>query len=132
MSDERIPPHRYILAEFCAGRFYHGWGLYECEHNDGRADGNNRWLSGEIAEEEVTEMLLGVGYDPPPAKQNSRALPEWFAATFPNGLRVRVTFGTPIYELVRVEPERPRQRRGVIRTIRGAAMAEVREKARTT
>lgn len=124
-ADDATGRLAYIVAEFCPGPFYSGWGLFERDHNDGRMnnDGRSRSRMAEIWEAEVEEMLRFKGYEPPPARQHSRALAEWVAATFPHGLRVRVTFGTPIYELAEIVDKRPRQRRGVVRTIRGAAMA---------
>ncbi len=95
-----------LTTEYCAGPFYRGWWLFERDYN-----GHYRWLSGEIGQAEVEEMLTEAGYDPPPAKQHSHALAEWVAGAFPYGIHVRVSFGTPIYELIAIIRKRRRKAR---------------------
>ena len=132
--------NRYCLAEYCAGDFYMGWWLYERETNDGRRSRTNDdpwgWMRGDSLQRTcLWELCRGMGCQPPPLGSRSQAFAEWFAATFPNGLRVRVVEeyqyeGQSRYELIDIVKKRPRQRSGVVRTIRGAAMADRARKER--
>lgn len=119
---------RFIVAEYCAGPFYAGWWLYERENNAG-SPGSDRfrpwgtWLQSEFQRRHLVALLAEMGEHPPEDRRYSQGLAEWFAGRFPNGLSVEID---PYfrYRLLKVCSSRPRQRRGVIRTLRGAAMAD--------
>ena len=119
---------RFCLAEYCNADFYMGWWLYERETNDGHrnSDGSRwGWLRDESSRNKLHSLCQRMGHEPPPVTRHSQAFAEWFAATFPNGLRVRVNEdAAEHYELIEIVKRRPRQRRGAIRTIRGAERAE--------
>ena len=134
---------RFCLAEYCAGPFYMGWWLYERQTNDGRpnrddvypADGTSGgwgWMRGGCPrQQELHDLCVRMGHKPPLVERYRRQnFAEWFAATFPNGLRVRVHNGhlhvPERYELLEIMTSRPRQQPGCIRTIRGAARAKQR------
>lgn len=127
---------RFCLAEYCASEFYTGWWLYERETNDGKpnsgpwheawgwmesTDSTNSWSP----QQKLNDLCRRMGHEPPPVERYSQKFAEWFAGTFPNGLRVRVvkTDERHAYDLIEIPKSRPRQRRGVIRTLRGAARA---------
>lgn len=117
----------FILAEYCCSHFYHGWHLYERNRNDGSRNDDPwdwwGWLRGELQQRHVRDLCVEIGYDAPAVTRHGQELAEWFAATFPNGLEVEVTCHT--YRLVAIVAKRPRsRRRHVVRTIRGAAMAQ--------
>ena len=119
----------FILAEYCAADFYTGWWLYERDHNDGKPNDRDGWgwmRDGGLYsnQQKVNELCCRIGYEPPAVRRHGQGFAEWFAATFPNGLRVRASDECDDYELVEIVKRRPRQRRGVIRTIRGAAAAD--------
>ncbi len=120
-----------MIAEYCASQFYTGWWLYERETNDGRANRSPDrehwgWLQCEHRQDRVRNACLPLVSDPPPpAKRHRQQLAEWFAGRFPNGLRVRVCDDVDEgYEVIEVCQSRPRQKRGVVRTIRGATLAD--------
>ncbi len=117
---------RFCLAEYCNADFYMGWWLYKRETNDGHRNSDGwGWLRDQHTREKLHALCLRMGYQPPLVTRHSQTFAEWFAATFPNGLRVRVNEdGRERYELIEIVKRRPRQRRGVIRTIRGAGQAE--------
>jgi len=87
-------PYLTVLAEWCDGPFYMGWHLYLREHCDGRRnrDGDWGWLRGAGQEGfpcAVRDLLIELGHSPPPpTSRGSDAFAEWFAKTFPRGLRV--------------------------------------------
>ncbi len=125
----------YILAEYCAAQFYMGWWLYERETNDGRANqhglhDNWGWMrdgSSWSKQQDAAELCQRMGHEPPPVRRHGQDFAEWFAATFPYGLRVQVADYDDEWEgyiLIEQLTTRPRQRRGVIRTIRRAAMVD--------
>ena len=122
---------RYCLAEYCANDCFMGWWLYERDTNDGRrnVDGGWGWLQATSEwshQRGLYELCRRMGYDPPPTGGHSQQLAEWFAGTFPNGLRVATEEDSPdaFYKLLEIMQSRPRQRRGVIRTVRGAVQAD--------
>lgn len=125
----------YLLAEYCPGPFYYGWWLYERNTNDGRCNALTRngwgWLGYENELEHVRDLCVSMGYSPPPVVHWSQDFAEWFAATFPGGLRVDSWDDEyPRYTLVEIVAKTPRQCRGVIRTIRGARQSESKRKKR--
>jgi len=98
----------WLVAEFCSHDLFHGWWLYCRDNNEKKRncdDGGWGWLHGEYPLTRVENLCREMGYSPPPAGRWSQALAEWFAQTFPDGLRVfRDRFGK--YEPVIVpEPE---------------------------
>jgi hypothetical protein len=117
----------YLVAEYCGGPFYMGWWMYEREQNNG---GPNRkgysswgWIRGDLALQAVRDLCVSMGHAPPPVERHRDFFAEWFARTFPNGLRVeKDDWGR--YQLIEIPTHRPRQRRGTIRTIRGAALCD--------
>ncbi len=125
---------RFCLAEYCAGPFYMGWWLYERETNDGqhntRGFGSWGWMREcdfWSPQQKLHELCSRMGYDPPLVEPHRQAFARWFAKTFPNGLLVRVhprSQKLPRYELIEIVTRRPRQKAGVIRTIRGANKAD--------
>ena len=122
---------RYILAEYCSAQFYTGWWLYRREHNNGQPNTSGSWwgwLRDDVTQKRVFELLRCMGESPPEVGRYSQTLAKWFAVTFPNGLRVEGDEWGP-YSLVEICANRPRQRRGHIRTVRGAAAADRRTKA---
>jgi len=123
---ETADDERFCLAEYCNADFYTGWWLYERETNDGQRNSDGwGWLRDQSSKEKLHALCRRMGHEPPPVTRYSQKFAEWFAATFPNGLRVRVNEDTAErYELIDIIKRRPRQRRGVIRTIRGAERAE--------
>lgn len=122
----------YLLAEYCTAEIYAGWHLYARQYNDGqRNPGWDRWgwLCGDHLRDRVRRLCVSMGHDPPATGRHSQDLAEWFAATFPNGLRVKEEeYG--VYRLVEILETRPPQRRGVVRTIAGAARSETARKKR--
>ena len=125
---------RFCLAEYCAADFYMGWWLYERETNDGHrnSDGEWGWLRADTQRQRLHDLCGRMGCEPPAVTRHGQAFAEWFAETFPHGLWVRVNEDTqPHYELIDIVSKRPRQRRGVVRTIRGAASAD-RARSRAT
>ncbi len=125
---------RFCLAEYCRGPFYMGWWLYERETNDGRANTSGACDWGWLREcdswspqQKLHELCCRMGYEPPPVQRYRQTFARWFAKTFPNGLLVRVhprSVKLPRYELIEIVKRRPRQRAGVIRTIRGEKKAD--------
>lgn len=120
----------YLVAEYCSASFYMGWWLYERDTNDGKrnADGEWGWLRRSDSwsqQGRIRDLLCSMGYAPPACRDHSQALAEWFAATFPNGLRVEREETGGCYRLVEIVKSRPKQRRHSIRTIRGAALADI-------
>ena len=124
MSDETR--YAFILAEYCPGPFYDGWWLYERDTNDGRKTGEFGswgWLRDDYQQKKAHDLCVCMGYEPPPVTRHGQDFYEWYAATFPNGLRVHVGEYND-YELEEIVERRPKQRRRNIRTIRGAAMSD--------
>lgn len=120
---------RFCIAEYCPGPFYMGWWLYERETNDGRPNTDGwGWMRSTASwsdQQELHALCQQMGHTPPPVARHTQDFAEWFAATFPSGLRVAVYEDRETrYELIEIIHKRPRQRRGVIRTITGAAMAD--------
>lgn len=124
---------RYCLAEYCRGPFYAGWWLYERETNDGRPNNTGfphwGWLNAAdpwSPQQKLRDLTVWMGHDPPPVARHRQAFAEWFAATFPNGLLVTVSESVEEdrYSLIEILASRPPQKCGVIRTIRGAALAD--------
>ncbi len=118
----------FIIAEYCAAQFYTGWWLYERDHNDGtqndRGFGGWGWMrdgSSYSKQQDVNDLCRRMGHEPPAVTRHSQDFAKWFASTFPNGLRVHIVDDG--YELLEIIKRWPRQRRGVIRTIKGAAAA---------
>ena len=128
MKTELENNNRYFcFAEYCSHQFFSGWWLYERETNDGQpnADGYWGWLQDRDSsspQQKLNDLCRRMGHDPPLLTRYTQKFAEWFAATFPNGLQVVKKNWK--YELVEVVAKRPRQRRGGIRTIKGAAMAD--------
>lgn len=125
----------YCIAEYCAQWIYHGWWLYARETNDGRPNRGGYWgwmrsTDSWDAQAKLHALCRRMGHFPPPVRRYRDEFAEWFARTFPNGLRVRVVNEDAApederYELVEIVRRRPKQRRhGVIRTIKGARIAE--------
>lgn len=121
---------RFCIAEYCAADFYMGWWLYERDTNDGRRNADSDWgwmqdTSEWSPQQRLHELCRRMGHEPPPVARYSQTFAEWFAEAFPGGLHVarRSTHGDVKYTLLKIVQSRPRQRRGVIRTIRGAASA---------
>ncbi|WP_455387604.1 hypothetical protein [Petrachloros mirabilis] len=116
----------YLIAEYCCSQFYHGWHLYQRDRNDGSRNDDPwdwwGWLRGDFRHQEIYDLLVSAGYDPPKPKWHSQELAEWFAANLPNGLEVEN--GETGYRLIQIVDRRPRQRRRCVRTIRGAAMSQ--------
>ena len=129
---EPVSKKRYLIAEYCQGPFYTGWWLYERETNDGRPNSGYDswgWLKSTDAwspQQKLRDLCVWMGHSPPAVAGYSDEFAEWFAGQFPNGLQVRVSesMDEDHYALVEILATRPRQRRGVIRTLRGAARAE--------
>lgn len=121
---------RYLLAEYNPCSLFYGWHLYERQTNDGRPnDGYDHWgwmryTDPWSPQAKAQALCRRLGYDSPAVEGRSHHFAEWFARTFPNGILVRLVDSEERYELIELPTSRPRQRRGVIRTIRGAAMAD--------
>lgn len=126
---------KYLLAEYCPGPFYMGFWLYERDRNDGSPNdlpgGGWGWLHGRFDGLVAPRALVvSMGHanvpavaDYPPGQ--GEAFAEWFAATFPAGLLVRLNPDAPrsggYYALVEVVGKVPRQvSRRIIRTVRRA------------
>ncbi len=119
----------YIVAEYCSHDFYHGWWLYERDNNRGRLNANNEWgwmrdASSWSSRKQAWDMFVRAGHDPPSVAQCCQEFATWVANRFPDGVCVRHDRDT--YYLLEVLASRPRQRPGVIRTSKGAAMADAR------
>lgn len=114
----------YILAEYCRGPFYMGWWLYLRESNDGRRnrDGEWGWLRDEFDRRKVRDLCVSMGREPPEVTRHDQDLAEWFAGAFPAGLSVAIDEYRR-YANARVVPVLPKQRRGVIRTVRGGRLS---------
>ncbi len=118
--------HRYLLAEYCPGPFYHGWWLYlrlsnAATHRGLLEFGATGWLRDEFERRHAHRMCSRLCFEPPDDHHEEFA--EWFAATFPDGLRVSVGPWRELRLIARCK-SRPSQRRGCVRTIRGALMAD--------
>lgn len=117
---------RYLLAEYCPGPIYWGWWLYLRQsngagHREMLEFGATGWLQDEHQRHGARELCVELKLEPPPDGRHSQDFAEWFARTAPNGLRVEVGDYGKLKLLARCS-SRPKQRRGCIRTIRGAAM----------
>jgi len=125
-------PLQFIIAEYCRSFFYGGWHLYERDHNDGRRnkDGDWGWLrGGGWQKERVQELVVSMGHELP---EGLIDFPEWFAMTFPCGLRVTRAHDSfdEMYELHEIVTELPKQFRCAIRTLGEAAEARrIRERS---
>lgn len=137
MTDAPLKPREaFILAEYCGGPFYWGWWLYDRDTNNGQMNqarpGEGAgwgWLkdaSSSSRQNDVYELCRRIYEDPPKVARYKDQFAEWFATTFPCGLEVLSVESEweTAYLLQAIPTQRPRQRRGVIRTIRGAAMCD--------
>ncbi len=114
----------YLVAEYCASDFFMGWWLYLRETNDGRPNRGREWgwLRDSRSRKPARRLCTELGGDPPEDSRYSQGFAEWFAATYPNGLRVEMQEWR--YKLAEICARRPRERRHAVRTIRGAELAD--------
>ena len=120
-----MPKHVFLLAEYCDASFFMGWWLYERDTNDGRPNRSGKWgwmqeTWARSQQEKARNLCVRMGYAPPKVERYRQNFAKWFAGTFPNGLLVQKRGR---YKLIERVARRPRQQKGVIRTIRGANRA---------
>lgn len=125
---------KFLVAEYNPHWIYHGWWLYERDHNDGRVNDGHRdwgWLkdgSPWSKQSRVRDLCVSMGYDPPQVLRCSQDFAEWFAATFPAGLRVAIV--EKGYHLLEIVAKLPERRHRSIRTIRGANLSRSADRRR--
>lgn len=86
-------PFHTVLAEFCDGPFYGGWHIYLRESTNGSRNGDGDWGWERRAGQEgcrVHKLVADLGYAPPAEERYGDKFEEWFAKTFPWGIRVFV------------------------------------------
>ena len=119
---------KYLIAEYCEGPFYMGWWLYLRDRNDGSQNDDKwdrwGWLRCDCfygrpcrcVMSRIAALCRTLRVDVPDPFRGEQRLAEWFATTFPAGLRVeRPEEGG--YRLLEIVKELPKQvSRRVIRT----------------